>query len=143
MIAVVSSTIKPPVKPGKSVSRYSFEDRLEQTRLTLTRLKEHGFTDIFLADNSPGLDQRELESLLKGFQNMKAYHISQYQFENKGINELLMLLYLTEVIPADQEIFKISGRYYPIDGFQKPEFEDFAVKGYNYQARKGTISTRA
>lgn len=142
MIAVVSSTIKPRIIAGKNISRYSFEDRLEQTRLTLTRLNAHGFTDIFLADNSPDLDQQQLESLLHGFQNLKAYHIRQHQFENKGINELLMLLYLTEVIPAGREIFKISGRYYPAGGFQKPDFEDFAVRWYHPGSRKGAVSTR-
>ncbi len=42
-----------------------------------------------------------------------------------------------------QNIFKISGRYYPTQIFEKPGFKDFAVKGYGYKNKTGTISTRA
>jgi hypothetical protein len=140
MIALVSSTIKPSTKVG--VSLYSYEERLEQTKLTITRLTEHGFTEIFLIDNSHELDQQQLEKLLPGFNNLKVYHIRHYQFTNKGLNELLMLLYLTDVIPLNRQIFKISGRYYPVEGFQKPDFIDFAVKWYDPDKKLGAVSTR-
>ncbi|MBS1525977.1 MAG: hypothetical protein JST19_10040, partial [Bacteroidetes bacterium] len=142
MIAVVSSTIKPLLE-GSRTSFYSFEERLEQTKLTLTRLKECGFKEIFVADNSPQLEQQQLQELLKDFKNVRAFHISQYQFKNKGVNELLMLLYLTGFLPHNEPIFKISGRYYPSEDFSKPAFEDFAVKPYQLKTRKGTMSTRA
>jgi hypothetical protein len=140
MIAVVTSTIKPPTAYQKSF--YSFAERLEQTKTTLKRLEECGFTSIFLIDNSPLLNQTELQQLLHDFPNVQLYHLQQYHFDNKGINELLMLLYLTQHLPLNQPVFKLSGRYYPTASFKKPEFCDFAVKEYQYKKRNGTISTR-
>ena len=143
MIAVVSSTIKPANKNEKVVSQFSFEERLAQTKVTLTALSEHGFREIFLIDNSPLLDKPQLQILLQDFPKVKIFHIQQYQFLNKGINEILMLLYLIEYLPPDQNIFKISGRYHPGEQFEKPDFVDFAVKGHNYKQKTGIISTRA
>ena len=143
MIAVVTSTLKPLNQNGKSFSFYSFEERLEQTKKTLSGLNDAGFDKIFLIDNSPGLDQLQLQNLLKDFTTVTVHHIRQYQFINKGINELLMLLYMVEFLPVDQAIFKISGRYYPSAGFQKPDFDDFALRSYHYSKRTGTVSTRA
>lgn len=140
MIAVVTSTIKPGTTDR---SFFSFEERLEQTKHTLTKLQAHGFTDIYIIDNSPALNLESLKDLLKEFPKVNAYHILQFQFINKGINELLMLLFLTEHLPAEGKIFKISGRYYPTAAFSEPDFKDVAVKSYQYKSRTGTISTRA
>jgi hypothetical protein len=142
MIAVVSSTIKPLIKEDKSLSFYSFDERLEQTRQTLTRLLECGFDSISLVDNSPLLDQSQLQQLLSDFPEVKVYHLLQYQFLNKGINELLMLLFLIERLPPDQNIFKISGRYYPSQDFKKPDFVDFAVRAYYFKEKSGVVTTR-
>ncbi|HVS90631.1 MAG TPA: hypothetical protein VHE59_01275 [Mucilaginibacter sp.] len=142
MIAVVSSTIKPRTGDSRT-SFYSFEERLEQTKQTLVRLQQCGFKEIYLADNSPELDPQQLQELLIGFKTLRPFHIRQYHFANKGVSELMMLLYLTSFLPAEQAIFKISGRYYPASDFKEPAFEDFAVKGYHFHTRTGTISTRA
>jgi hypothetical protein len=142
MIAIISSTIKPVIKNEKAISFYSFEERLDQTKLTLVRLKEAGFDLIFLADNSPLLDQSELEKLLQDFKGVVIFHLRQYQFSNKGINELLMLLFLTGQLPPNEIIFKISARYYLSPEFKKPDFVDFAVKQYDFKRKTGTISTR-
>jgi len=140
MIAVVTSTIKPGTQDR---SFFSFEERLAQTKRTLTQLQAHGFSEIYIIDNSPALNLESLKELLKEFRNVNAYHILQFQFNNKGINELLMLLFLTDFLPAEGKIFKISGRYYPTASFFEPQFEDFAVRPYHYKKRTGTISTRA
>jgi len=142
MIAVVSSTIKPVIKNREITNIYGFEDRLEQTRHTINRLLEVGFDEIYLVDNSPLLSQPQLQNLLQGYHKVNLYHVPQYQFPNKGINELLMLLYATQFLPPYEVIFKISGRYYPAENFEQPYFEDFAVKGLNYHKRNGYISTR-
>ena len=140
MIAVVTSTLKPA--DGQNKGLYSFEERLLQTQKTLTQLVSHGFKNIYLVDNSPSVNQAELRNIFADFKTLKAYHILQYQFVNKGINELLMLLFISEHLKNDEPVFKISGRYYPTASFVKPSFTDFAVKGYNYHAKIGVISTR-
>lgn len=142
MIAIISSTIKPSSDNEKFVSFYSPEERLEQTKYTITRLHESGFDSIFLVDNSPSLDLAQLQKLLQDFPKVKVYHLQQYQFINKGINELLMLLYLIKYLPSDQVIFKISGRYHPSSQFTKPQFVDLAVKSYDFNKKNGTVSTR-
>ncbi|RYU91616.1 hypothetical protein EWM62_06665 [Mucilaginibacter terrigena] len=142
MIAIVSSTIKPLTGPQQSKSFYTYEQRVEQTRFTLQRLRECGFTKIFLIDNSPLLDKTQIQDLLTGFPEVEVHHLLQYQFENKGINELLLLLYLVEYLPANQPVFKISGRYYPTGDFKKPDFEDLAVKKYHHARNNSSISTR-
>jgi hypothetical protein len=142
MIAIVTSTIKPTQGDDPSRSLYTFKQRLEQTKHTLTRLKQCGFKSIYLLDNSPSLDASTLQSLLNDIADVKVYHLLQYQFKNKGINELLMLLFITELLPKSETIFKISGRYYPTETFDKPHFTDFAAKAYGYNTSKGTISTR-
>ncbi|MEB0260638.1 MULTISPECIES: hypothetical protein [unclassified Mucilaginibacter] len=142
MIAIVSSTIKPLTGPQQSKSFYTYEQRVEQTKFTLLRLRECGFTKIFLIDNSPLLDKEQIQKLLTGFPEVEVHHLLQYQFKNKGINELLLLLYLIEYLPANQPVFKISGRYYPTQDFKKPDFADLAVKKYHHSRNNNSISTR-
>ncbi len=138
MIAVVTSTIK----PAENKSYYSFIQRVDQTIATLQSLQQAGFDEIYLVDNSPELDADGLRLLLKDYSRVHIFHINQYQFNNKGVNELLMLLYICQNLPVDQPIFKISGRYYANAAFKKPEFVDLAVKGYHFPKKTGTISTR-
>jgi len=142
MIAVVSSTIQPSIKDPRVINRYTYKERLNQTIETVDKLVDSGFRAIFLVDNSPELDTPRLKEILNGFPLVQPFHIRQFQFGNKGINELLMLLFLTDFLPQNETIFKISGRYYPITGFVKPEFQDFACKGYQFTNKNGIISTR-
>ena len=144
MIAVITSTIKPSAGDGQDIkSYYSYEERLVQTRATLSGLQSNGFDDLFLVDNSPFLNHIQLKELLSDFPQVKLFHIHQYQFVNKGVNELLMLLFIVKYLPAGENIFKISGRYYPTQLFRKPGFKDIAFKGYDFKNKTGTISTRA
>jgi len=141
MIAVVSSTMQPTMLQ-QATSFYTYEERVEQTKLTLLRLRQCGFTKIFLADNSPLLNKVLIQNILIDFPEVEVHHLLQYQFQNKGVNELLLLLYLIEYLPANENIFKISGRYYPTEEFKKPDFEDFAVKKYYHARSNNSISTR-
>ena len=144
MVAIVTSTINPFVEgivPVKSF--YTFPERLEHTKETLKSLQQNGFENIFLVDNSITLNQSQLSDLLIDFPAVKIHHIDQYQFANKGINELLMLLFICKDLPPGQPIFKISGRYKINSSFRKPTFSTIAVKGYNFNSKTGTISTRA
>jgi hypothetical protein len=65
---------------------------------------------IVLVDNSESYNFSKIESAVT---NVKILPLVQFQFQNKGINELLMLLAAVDVLPADTPIFKISGRYFP------------------------------
>jgi len=145
MLAIVTSTIKPSTtNSGVINSFYSWQERLDQTKNTLTGLQKQGFEKIYLVDNSPALDKLQLRQLFIDFPYIEIHHIPQYQFtNNKGINELLMLLYICQYLPAGKILFKISGRYCPNEQFIKPYFEDIAAKGYHFEDRTGTISTRA
>ena len=143
MIAIVTSTLQPSENDISNKSFYTFIERLEQTKHTLNNLIQLNFDTIFLIDNSTNLPLSEVQNLLIEFKQVKIFQVQQYQFKNKGINEILMLLYLLQFLPANQNIFKISGRYYPTTSFEKPYFSDFAAKGYCYKKRTGTISTRA
>jgi hypothetical protein len=137
MVAVVTSTIKP--------ANHSFFDhstRLEQTWQTLDSLHQK-IENIFLVDNSPGITQAELESILSNYPHVKKISLQQYQFDNKGITEVMMLLYLCDLLPLNTPIFKISGRY----SFIKPVLNinisaDFIGKGYRFNTKYATVSTR-
>ena len=139
MIAIITSTLQ----PAKGKSYFSFEDRVLQTKESLLKLQGAGFHQVFLIDNSDTLDQYQVEQLLADFPFVEKFHCRQYQFENKGINELLMLLALCREIPSETPVFKISGRYYPNEHFSQPDFKDVAVKGEHFYNRTGIISTRA
>ncbi|HEK21142.1 hypothetical protein [Mucilaginibacter sp.] len=140
MIAVVTSTLKPGNNNTKGF--YNFDERLSQTIQTLNSLYQHGFEHVYLIDNSPSLTEAGLQAIFTDFKSLKVYHTHQYQFDNKGINELLMLLLVSEHLPKNQPIFKISGRYCLTEQFMVPEFTAFAVKGYDYHSRNGAVSTR-
>jgi hypothetical protein len=141
MIAIVTSCIKPIEPNGLIKSFVSLEERCRQTIYTLQRIKEVGFEQIILADNSDGYDYSQLGPAIDG---VKIIQFRQYQFPNKGINEILMLLSALDEIPTNIPIFKISGRYFPTENFL-PRMDlstDFKVRG-GFKGKVPTISTRA
>ncbi|PAW93476.1 hypothetical protein CKK33_08225 [Mucilaginibacter sp. MD40] len=140
MIAVITSTLQPGNKSTRGF--YNDNERLAQTLQTVKSLYQHGFEHVYLVDNSPSLTEADLQSIFTGSRHLNVYHTNQYQFDNKGINEILMLLLLSEHLPKDQPIFKISGRYCLTEHFTVPDFPAFAVKGYEYHSRNGAVSTR-
>lgn len=110
--AIVSSTIFPPIQPlsdGSPRAVHSPTQRLLQTVETINSLRLAGISDIYLIDNS-GLDWREeVEQQLIG---AKIIRMAQgYFYDNKGINELQMLLSCIDCLPPTGPILKISGRY--------------------------------
>lgn len=142
MIAIVSSCIKPFQSGNQRKSHFSVADREMQTLFTLEKLEAYRFSRIILVDNSVDFDFSHIK---KKFENVEVVHIKQYQFENKGVNELLMLLALVDELPDNEPILKISGRYYPNDGFAANigTAIDFKVRGYDFESKRGSISTRA
>jgi hypothetical protein len=140
MIAIVTSCIKP--RQNKEIkSFFSLSERETQTIFTLQKLKDAGFKEIVLVDNSESYNFSKIESAVT---NVKILPLVQFQFQNKGINELLMLLAAVDVLPADTPIFKISGRYFPNENFsyQFDDQYDFKFKAYQFYSKRGTISTR-
>lgn len=140
MIAVVSSTLFPGQAPlyGSDRSVYSHAERLDQTRGTVQSLVEAGLRDVYVADNSPAApDARVIESLAPA----SVHHFrDQYQFHNKGISELFLLLLLVESLPGDQPILKVSGRYRLLGGVELSlDGADVAAK---WDERNRGISTR-
>ncbi len=141
MIAIVTSCINPKEMPNLTRSFFSLEEREMQTIHTLKRLKEVGFKQIILADNSFDYDFSKLESVLD---EVKVIHLKQYQFINKSINEVLMLLSILDEIPENTKIFKISGRYFPSPNFnmEMSDETDFKVKGFEFETKRAVITTR-
>lgn len=143
MIALITSTLIPN---DSSYSFFSNKDRYEQTIQTINRLREVGFKFIYLFDNSPSeinIDQLKKDTI----PDLIVTHSSQYNFENKGLNEALLLLNHIHLLPDDVSIFKISARYHPNDdfGYQHLNFKDYVIagKGYCFSKKHGTFSTRA
>ncbi len=142
MIAIISSCINPKTMKARTRSFFSLAERELQTIQTLDQLKKVGFKQIILVDNSDHYDFSRLKSSIE---NVKVIHLKQYQFENKSINEILMILSILDEIPIGSKIFKISGRYFPRDDFKLDIIEniDFKIKGFDFQSRRPVISTRA
>ncbi|WP_316782813.1 hypothetical protein [Pedobacter frigiditerrae] len=141
MIAVVTSCINPKTMSSITRSFFSLEERELQTIQTLKRLKAVGFKQIILADNSYDYDYSKLNDAIE---NVNIIHLKQYQFANKSINEVLILLSVLDYIPPDTKIFKISGRYFPTDNFKLElnETIDFKIKGFDFSSRRSVVSTR-
>ncbi|MFA6276968.1 MAG: hypothetical protein WC622_09475 [Pedobacter sp.] len=141
MIAIVTSCIHPKEMSTITRSFFSLEERELQTIHTLNRLKEVGFKQIILADNSFDYDFSRLKSAVD---NVKIIHLKQYQFLNKSINEILILLAVMDEIPENTKIFKISGRYFPSENFsmEMNQAIDFKVKGFEFDTKKAVITTR-
>lgn len=111
MISIVTSTIIP-----EAYSYFSIEDRYIQTIHTINTLQNKDFKKIYLLDNSvANLDceriKRETSDYLEIISN------TQYSFENKGLNEALLILNSLSKLPESEPVFKISGRYYPTKEF--------------------------
>jgi len=143
MIALITSTIIP-----KAFSFFSIDDRYLQTINTINNLKDVGFHEIYLVDNSISkIDEEKLRS--GSFNGIKVIQSPQYTFENKGINEAMLILNNLHNLPDNQPIFKISGRYSPTNQFSVSKIlEDLGSKeilglGYIGTGKKVHFNTRA
>ncbi len=141
MIAVITSCINPKKIFSTTRSFFPLAERELQTINTLEKLKSVGFKQIILADNS---DEYDFSSLGSAIDDVTIIHLKQYQFANKGINEILILLSILDYIPADTKIFKISGRYFPTTYFklEMNDEDDFKVNGFDFDGKNPSISTR-
>ncbi len=143
MIALVTATISPAQHTG---SFYSAEERYQQTLKTLQKLSDYAFSSIYILDNSANTRLLEMLQTETGRQ-VTIFHNNQYSFRNKGLNEALLILNHIAKLPADQPIFKISGRYYPVDGFDPDILTDpvteFAGLAQHIKSRNPLVSTRA
>jgi hypothetical protein len=114
---------------------------LEQTQGTIASLLEAGISEIILVDNSGG---QWIPGTENDLQPARVHVCDQYQFQNKGISEILMLLSVLPQISNDKPILKISGRYLlkgPVD--MNTGNAELAVKLYRPSARDKTeMSTR-
>lgn len=141
MIAIISSCIYPEENSNLKKSHFTNDERLAQTLHTIKELKSHPFSTIILVDNSA---TNKLDLIKSAFEDVITVHIKQYQFNNKGINEFLMLLAILKIMPDNEPIFKISGRYLPNEKFDMffDEAYDFKVKAYEVGTKRFSISTR-
>jgi len=144
VIAVITSTLIPS---SDVYSFFSVEERWNQTIKTIKTLFESGFESVYLLDNS--CKDFDRDALYQQFQErLIISHQKQYTFQNKGINEALLLLNHMYLLPKDRNLFKISGRYFLVDDFNTSTAElqlqnaDFVGKGYNYKHKTGLVSTR-
>ena len=143
MIALVTSTLT----PANAYSLYNPDERLKQTINTIQKLYDVGFQEVYLFDNS--IDTTNLESLRKTFNQLKVYNTPQYTFENKGLNEALLILNNIHALPANTPIFKISGRYYPNKDFNLsahlpyPTDKDLIGVGHSFGSKRAYFTTRA
>lgn len=141
MIAIVTSCIKPIKTVSNSIRSFvEIQDRISQTQETIKSLINKGFKSIILVDNSIGYNFEDF----KNYKELKIINVSQFQFHNKGINELLMLLTIIDKLPESQKIFKISGRYKVNEQFEAniADEYDFKCKAYDFKSKNGCISTR-
>jgi hypothetical protein len=102
---------------------------------------------VYLFDNS--VNTVNLELLSNTFKHLKVFNTPQYTFENKGLNEALLILNNIHVLPANTPIFKISGRYHPNKNFDLsthmpyPTNIDLIGVGLFFGSKKAHFSTRA
>lgn len=142
MIAVISSTIYPPAQKTRDGVRSwnSPESRLEQTQKTIQFLVDEGISKIYLADNSGVNWIEKTDQLLNP---AKVYVFKQHQYQNKGISELYLLLSILELIPENEPIIKISGRYMIKNNpFKNSTEYDFQARFYEHRMFRSSISTR-
>lgn len=143
MIALITSTLFPPEKSifGTPRTAFSPQERIEQTAKTIASLKQAGIDVIYLADNSDRSFHEQIHGL---FSDIQILTFDDYQFNNRGVNEAILLLNSLKYLPEDQEILKISGRYRLNRHFTKPDqiYSDFIFRGYNYHNKNGVVSTR-
>jgi len=142
MVALITSTLIP-------TSVYSFYtpiERLNQTINTIQKLRNAGFSDIYICDNS--IKDINNKELYKAYESIKIFCTPQYSFENKSINEALLILNNSHHLPQKTPIFKISARYYPTPPFEKDIYylhkhKDFVGIGYNFDKKIAGFSTKA
>jgi hypothetical protein len=142
MIAIISSTIYPPDKLiyDSIRSRFSPQQRLEQTRETVRSLLRAGLDRIYIADNSGEAWVEGTEEYLKP---AKVFVYKQYQYANKGISEIWLLNNLLDELPVKTPLIKISGRYILInDNFPSLGQAEVAVKIERNKLIVSSISTR-
>lgn len=117
---------------------------MEQTLLTIKRLDEVGFKQIYLFDNSfSAIDEIRLK---KASDKLHVFCSQQYTFKNKGLNEALLILNNIHHLISDQPVFKISGRYYPSEEYQIPvDAMQTEIKGigYEFNSHMPSFNTRA
>jgi hypothetical protein len=111
VIAVVSSTLFPSDDPiyGNRRSALTSEERIRQTQASVESLVRCGYGPIFIADNSVGGWRPETDAQLAPAQVHR--FPSAYQFRNKGLSELFLLLQMVDELPPDEPLLKLSGRY--------------------------------
>jgi hypothetical protein len=123
--------------PRTSISQ---AERLEQTGKTVASLVQAGVTEIFLADNS---GEQWVAGTEESLRPAKVYVYNHFQFQNKGISELYLLLSVLAHVPPETPILKISGRYYLKNGLDgELEDSDVAAKFIEYRKSKFMMSTR-
>jgi hypothetical protein len=129
MLGIISSTIFPGSEPlywGSPRNCIPSGDRLAQTRETIASLLTAGISEIILVDNS---GSNWVEKTQEQLQPANVYVFDQYQFQNKGISEILLLLNSLRIVPSCVPILKVSGRYVLKQGFAlNPGDADLGVK---------------
>jgi hypothetical protein len=142
MIGIVTSTIFPPsigIYDGQR-SYFSPQERLAQTQETIQSLLEIGISSVLLFDNSGECWVKGTEDLLK---SASVHLVNTYQYKNKGISELFLLLEAMRSLPPDVPILKISGRY-TLCG--RGDFDlgdaDILCKIYKQSRSRRSMSTR-
>lgn len=143
MIALITSTLR----PTSIYSVFSDQERYDQTIITIKKLAQKGFDKIYLVDNSINpIDQKKI--IADSEKAVKVFNTPQYSFENKGLNEALLILNNLHHLPSATPVFKISARYVPTDNFSLDvaaniDSYDFIGVGENFGARISAFSTRA
>lgn len=140
MIALVSSTIFPLPATKDTLYRQTVppQERLAQTVKTVDSLVKQGFEDIFIFDNSGFNWELDDEILLKPANVIK---FTSYQFVNKSISEIYMLLSGLPALPDNEPIFKISGRYQLTQVIETNQMEDYDFLGQICD-KSNSITTR-
>jgi hypothetical protein len=117
-----------------------FDERLEQTRRTIDSLLGAGVEEIYLADNSGA---NWVAGTEKQLAPARVSVYDHYQFQNKGISEIYLLLSALEELPPGVPILKISGRYRLSDGLAFTlDDADVAAKLIPYGRSQLWMSTR-
>ena len=142
--ALITSTIFPPSFPRLDGSKrviHTSEQRPLQTAETVHSLRLAGISNIYLVDNSGAEWQHFAEDFLAGVIIFRENQ--SYLYDNKGINELQMILSCIVHLPPSVPILKISGRYRLVEQPQIPLHELWDLAGRLYLGPNGKwFSTR-
>jgi hypothetical protein len=141
MIAVISSTVYPLMPSETTLYRGAIPPkiRLSQTIDTVNSLVKLDFKQIYIFDNSGFKWDERAEILLKP---AKVIKLNSFQFDNKGLSEIYLLLTGLSFLPDNTPILKISGRY-----ILKKSIDESILKNYDFAGKicdnTSSISTRA